>query len=58
METLDETTRQMILLRHMGEMSFRELAELFDCPLGTVLARMHRGLQALRDRLSENDDNE
>ncbi len=58
METLDETTRQMILLRHMGGMSFKELAELFECPLGTVLARVHRGLQALRERLGADDDNE
>ena len=48
MAKLDDTTRQMILLRHMGEVSFKELAELFDCPLGTALARVHRGLQTLR----------
>ena len=48
MEKLDETTRQMILLRHFGDMSFREIAEIFQCPLGTALARVHRGLKALR----------
>lgn len=51
---LDETTRQMILLRHLGEMSFRELAEVFQCPLGTVLAKVHRGLKALRKTVSGN----
>jgi RNA polymerase sigma-70 factor (ECF subfamily) len=48
LEKLDATTREMILLRHFGEMSFKEIAEMFDCPLGTALARVHRGLKTLR----------
>ena len=56
LDRLDEKTRQMILLRHFGEMSFKEIAELFDAPLGTVLARVHRGLKALRRLLGANDD--
>jgi RNA polymerase sigma-70 factor (ECF subfamily) len=48
LDKLDETTRQMILLRYFGDMSFKEIAELFECPLGTALARVHRGLQTLR----------
>ncbi len=52
---LDETTRQMMLLRHMGGMSFKELAELFQCPLGTALARVHRGLRTLRELMGPED---
>ena len=52
---LDETTREMILLRHFGQMSYKEIADLFQCPLGTALARVHRGLKALR-RMMEKDD--
>jgi RNA polymerase sigma-70 factor (ECF subfamily) len=48
LEELDVTTREMILLRYFGEMSFKELADIFECPIGTVLARVHRGLKALR----------
>lgn len=48
LEGLDVTTREMILLRYFGEMSFKELADIFECPIGTVLARVHRGLKALR----------
>ena len=55
---LDDTTRQMILLRHMGEMSYKELAEIFDCPLGTALARVHRGLKLLRQYTSEQNGTE
>ena len=57
LEKLDVLTREMILLRHFGEMSFKELSELFGCPLGTVLARVHRGLKTLRRMLGgENED--
>jgi RNA polymerase sigma-70 factor (ECF subfamily) len=48
LDQLDEKTRQMILLRHFGQMSFKELAEMFECPMGTALARVHRGLAKLR----------
>lgn len=48
LDKLEPTTRQMILLRHFGEMSFKEIAAMFDCPIGTALARVHRGLQSLR----------
>ena len=53
---LDVTSRQMILLRHFGHMSFKEIAEVFDCPLGTALARVHRGLKALRKILDTDHD--
>jgi len=55
LKKVDETTRQMILLRHFGEMSFKEIATVFECPLGTVLARVHRGLGALRRLMGVND---
>lgn len=53
LEKLDEGTRQMVLLRHFGDMSFKEIAALFECPLGTVLAKVHRGLKTLRKYMSE-----
>ena len=58
LEKLDPATRQMVLLRHFGEMSFKELASIFDCPIGTALARVHRGLAALRRLMGGDDDNE
>ncbi|MCY2928938.1 MAG: RNA polymerase sigma factor [Planctomycetota bacterium] len=50
LDQLDPTTRGMILLRYFGDMSFRDLAETFACPIGTALAKVHRGLQFLRER--------
>jgi DNA-directed RNA polymerase specialized sigma24 family protein len=45
----------MILLRYFGQMSFREIADLYQCPLGTVLAKVHRGLAALRKLMGGQD---
>jgi RNA polymerase sigma-70 factor (ECF subfamily) len=56
LDQLDETTRQMILLRHDGEMSFKEIAEVMDVPLGTALAKVHRGLRSLRSLMEPHHD--
>ena len=55
LDDLDETTRQMILLRHFGQMSFKEIADCCQCPIGTVLARVHRGYKKLRELIGEED---
>jgi RNA polymerase sigma-70 factor, ECF subfamily len=48
---LDEPTRQTIVLRHFSGMSFAQIADLMACPVGTALARVHRGLRTLRCKL-------
>ncbi|HET6430358.1 MAG TPA: sigma-70 family RNA polymerase sigma factor [Phycisphaerae bacterium] len=48
LDKLDAPARGMVLLRYFGQMSFKEIAEVFQCPLGTVLAKVHRALKALR----------
>jgi RNA polymerase sigma factor (sigma-70 family) len=45
--------REVLLLRTVGGLSFVEIAELTRRPLGTVLARMHRGLDRLRRLLGQ-----
>lgn len=55
---LDDTTRDMILVRHFGQMNYKEIAELFQCPLGTALARVHRGLKALRRMMSKDHESD
>jgi len=49
MSRLNEADREVIQLRHYGGLSFRQIAELLDQPLGTVLARQHRALQKLAE---------
>ena len=58
LDNLDEQSRQMVLLRHFGQLSFKEMAEIFDCPIGTVLAKVHRALKALRAILEQSDESE
>ena len=49
---LDDTSRQMVLLRLCSEMSFKEIAEIYGCPIGTALAKVRRGLIKLREFLA------
>lgn len=37
-----------MVLRHIGELSYQEVAGILDCPVGTVKAQVSRGLAALR----------
>ena len=48
LEKLPEEARQMVLLRHFGDMTYKEIAEIYNCPVGTVLAKVHRALKMLR----------
>jgi RNA polymerase sigma-70 factor (ECF subfamily) len=45
---LGEDDRQVIELRHQGGLSFKQIADVLDEPLGTVLARHHRALRKVR----------
>jgi RNA polymerase sigma-70 factor (ECF subfamily) len=51
MEGLTDTDRDVIELRHHGGLSFKQIAELLDEPLGTLLARHHRALRKLRETM-------
>jgi RNA polymerase sigma factor (sigma-70 family) len=53
---LPEADQQILHLRHISEMSFKQIAEVLQQPLGTVLARHFRALKRLRDKLSEEKD--
>ena len=48
---LGEADREVISLRHIGGMSFQQMADTLEEPLGTLLARHHRALRKLRDFL-------
>lgn len=46
---LPEAEREVVMLRHFSDLSFRDIAEVMGTPLGTALARAHRGLAKLRE---------
>jgi RNA polymerase sigma-70 factor (ECF subfamily) len=50
---LSESDQRILHLRHHGELSFRQIAEVLGEPLGTVLARQHRALQKLKELMGE-----
>lgn len=58
MMELSESDREIIELRHHGGMSFKQMADLLNEPLGTLLARHHRALRKLKELMSESDDAE
>ena len=49
LERLDEDTRELIMLRFYSQMSFKEIAAMRSEPIGTTLAKTHRGLKRLRE---------
>ncbi len=48
---LPPTERAVVLLRLEEELSFKEIAQVVDVPLGTVLARMHKAKERMRSQL-------
>jgi len=48
--------RAVVVLRHLLELTPREIAELLELPQGTVNSRLRRGLDALATALAEQED--
>ncbi|MFC8727278.1 MULTISPECIES: RNA polymerase sigma factor [Streptomyces] len=46
---LPERYRVPVVLRHIAELGYAEIADLLGCPVGTVKAQVSRGLAALRE---------
>jgi len=49
--TLPDEQRVMVVLYHTQGLSYEEIAEITQCPMGTVKSRLNRARLALRDRL-------
>ncbi|MPZ52013.1 MAG: sigma-70 family RNA polymerase sigma factor [Acidimicrobiia bacterium] len=52
-EDLPEHYRLPVLLADLEGFSYKEIAEILDVPMGTVMSRLHRGRKALQDSLYE-----
>ncbi|MFM4994669.1 RNA polymerase sigma factor RpoE [Aeromonas sanarellii] len=50
-EALPEDLRTAITLREMEGLSYEEIAEIMDCPVGTVRSRIFRAREAIDKRL-------
>ncbi len=50
-EELPENFRMAVLLADVEGFSYKEIAEILDIPIGTVMSRLHRGRKALQKAL-------
>jgi RNA polymerase sigma-70 factor (ECF subfamily) len=50
--------REVVELRHHGQMSFKEMSALLGEPLGTLLARHHRALRKLKQLMGDESEGE
>jgi len=53
LEQLDETYRAPLALFYLQDLSYKEIAETLDIPLGTVMSRLARGKAALKKILAD-----
>ena len=51
---LPQDQKEVIVLRHFADFSFKEISELTNCSINTALGRMRYGLTNLRKMLIEN----
>jgi RNA polymerase sigma-70 factor (ECF subfamily) len=51
LEDLPEQFRMAVLLADVEGFSYKEIAEITDVPIGTVMSRLHRGRKQLQRRL-------
>lgn len=52
-DMLPEDQREVIIMRHYADLSFKEIAELTKCSINTALGRMRYGLMNMRKMMTE-----
>ncbi|MBN1946753.1 MAG: sigma-70 family RNA polymerase sigma factor [Bradymonadales bacterium] len=50
-EALPAELREVIELRHFQDLSYQEMAEILDYPVGTVMSRLYRARKQIRELL-------
>ena len=53
-KTLDPMQREVFLLRELGDVPFKEIADIMNCPINTALGRMRLALKNIRKELKRN----
>ena len=51
LEALPDSFRVPVLLADVEDFSYKEIAEMLDIPIGTVMSRLHRGRKAMQKAL-------
>jgi len=45
--------RAVVVLKHFYEYNYREIADILNCPVGTVRSRLHYSLKYIQDKLKK-----
>ncbi|MFY9190035.1 MAG: sigma-70 family RNA polymerase sigma factor [Lawsonella sp.] len=53
LQGLPEDRRTVVYYADVESMPYKEIAEIMDTPIGTVMSRLHRGRKQLREDLAE-----
>ncbi len=53
LECLPPDFQHAVMLADIEGLTYREIAEAMDCPMGTVMSRIHRGRRTLRGMLED-----
>lgn len=51
LESLSEEFRMVVVLADLNDFSYKEIAHILDCPVGTVMSRLFRGRKMMRQAL-------
>jgi RNA polymerase sigma-70 factor (ECF subfamily) len=51
-DKLTPVHREILMLRHFELLSYKEMADVLGCPIGTVMSRLYAARQALKVRLT------
>jgi len=51
LDTLPDEYRLMIVLADVEELSYKEIADIVGCPIGTVMSRLHRARKQMQAKL-------
>ena len=51
--SLDKESRAIVVLRDIDGKSYEEIAEVLNCPIGTVRSRLHHARMELKERLQQ-----
>ncbi|MCP4867246.1 MAG: sigma-70 family RNA polymerase sigma factor [Proteobacteria bacterium] len=52
---LSDAQREVLVMRHFEDLSYAEMAELLEVPIGTVMSQLYRARQALTRVLAEEE---
>jgi RNA polymerase sigma-70 factor, ECF subfamily len=56
LNALEEPFRSALVLFYLQDLSYREIAEILEVPIGTVMSRLARGKEMLRARMDRRDN--